>query len=437
MENPQSAHAGTAAPGPESPTAVAAPASEAGTAPDPEPAATGTSRATGTGTTPETSAEPETITALEASAVLEVSPEPAPIGPIPEPDAAIAAAEQAAARGRARALDLPADGFGRLAEVSVWIAAAQGASPPRPITRARAVLLAADHGVAAGGLYPWPAGATARRAAAVAAGGSPLAVLARRGGVGLRVVDVAVADTADEATPAPATGYRVRAGNGRIDQDDALTVPELDLAFATGRRLADEEIDGGADLLVTGALGVGADTAAAVVIAALRDLEPIDVVDRGDGSDDERWMLRTAAIRDALRRVRPFASDPRSVLRVAGGADLAALTGLLIQAALRRTPVIIDGVPGCAAALTAERIAPGARAWWLVGAEPGDPAATHAVGTLGLRSFIDLKTRTDDGSGALAAATLVIDAVETAVDLDAAAATVRRPDDDLNIPDIT
>ncbi|WP_232425348.1 nicotinate-nucleotide--dimethylbenzimidazole phosphoribosyltransferase [Pseudofrankia inefficax] len=433
MENPQSARAGTATPGSESPGAPAAPA---GAAADTEnnPNAAGLTAAVPIEVDAAPASETDPAPAAPAASG------PAPIDPVPEPDAAVAAAEQAAARARARALDLPADGLGRLAEVSVWIAAAQGVSPPRPITRARALLLAADHGVATAGLYPWPAGATARRAAAVATGGSPLAVLARRADVGLRVVDVAIAEPAGAPAPAaaaPTDGYRVRGGNGRIDQEDALTVPELDLAFETGRRLADEEIDGGADLLVAGALGVGADTAAAVVVAALRDLEPIDVVDRGDGSDDERWMLRTAAIRDALRRARPFASDPRSVLRVAGGADLAALAGLLVQAASRRTPVIIDGAPGCAAALAAERIAPGARAWWLVGAESGDPAAKHVVGTLGLRPLVDLSTRADDGTGALAAAALVIDAVETAVDLDAAAATVRHADDELSIPDIT
>jgi nicotinate-nucleotide--dimethylbenzimidazole phosphoribosyltransferase len=358
---------------------------------------------------------------------------------VPEPDLAVAAAERAAARHRARALDLPVDGLGRLTEVAVWIAAAQGASPPRPITRARAVLLAADHGVAASGLYPWPPGATARRAAAVAAGGSPLAVLGRRAGVSIRVVDVGLAagpDDPPDGSPDPA-GYRVRAGNGRIDREDALSVDEVDAALAVGGRLADEEIDAGADLLVTGALGVGADTAGAVVVAALRDLEPIDVVDRGDGSDDERWMLRTAAIRDASRRARPFAADARSALRVAGGADVTALAGLLVQAARRRTPVIVDGVAGCAAALAADRLAPGARAWWLVGTASADPAAGQATNALGLDPLVDLRTRADDGSGALAAASLVIAAVETAVDLDAAAATVKPTDTDLNVPDIT
>ncbi|MBL7516615.1 nicotinate-nucleotide--dimethylbenzimidazole phosphoribosyltransferase, partial [Frankia sp. CNm7] len=229
------------------------------------------------------------------------------------------------------------------------------------------------------------------------------------------------------AGPPAKAGYRVRPGNGRIDREDALSVAEVDRALAVGRRLADEEIDAGAAPPVTGALGGGADTAAAVGVAALRDAEPIDVVDRGDGGDDERWMLRTAAIRDALRRTRPFATAPRSVLRVAGGADLAALAGLLVQAALRRTPVIIDGRAACAAALAAERMAPGARAWWLVGGDCPDPAARQAVAALGLTPLVDLGIRAEDGTGALAAAALAMVAVETAADLEAAAAAAPLP----------
>jgi nicotinate-nucleotide--dimethylbenzimidazole phosphoribosyltransferase len=411
-------------------------------------------------------------------------PDPAEIGAVPAPDPAVAAAERSATRRRARALDLPADALGQLAEIAAWIAAAQGMSPPRPVSRARAVLLAGDHGLAAAGLYPWPPGATARRAAAIERGGSPLAVLARRAGVALRVVDVALAgpggaagaatgaaEAAAAGTEAPATageaaaanteaantetagatasgpgtpsgppagdGYRVRAGSGRADREDALGLAEFDRAFATGRRLADEEADAGTDLLITGVLGVGADTAAAIIVAALRDLEPIDVVDRGDGSDDERWMLRTAAIRDALYRARPFAADPRSVLRIAGGADLAALAGLLVQAALRRTPVIIDGSAACAVAMAAERIAPGAKAWWLVAGSSPDPAAAQALRALGLPPLLDLRIHTDDGTGALAAAALVTAAVETAAELAAAAAEAADPAAQATVPDIT
>jgi len=374
-------------------------------------------------TEPQAPANDESTAGTSPAATVSWVGGPTGIGDVPEPDAATAATERAAARRRARALDLPRGALGRLDDVTAWLAAVQGASPPRPIERARAILLAADHGIADAGLYPWPAGATARRLAAVAAGAAPLAVLARRAGVGLRLVDIGIAAVADGDPAGKDAGrYRVRPGNGRIDRDDALTVGEIEQAFATGRRLADEEIDAGADLLIPSAPGVGADTAAAVVVAALRGHEPIDVVDRGDGGDDARWMLRTAAIRDALRRAVPFATDARSVLRVAGGADLAAVAGLLVQAALRRTPALLDGPAVCAAALAAERIAPGARAWWQVGNDCPDPAARQAAKALGLSPLLDLRIHADDATGAFAAAAFVAAAVETAADLEAAAA---------------
>ena len=83
---------------------------------------------------------------------------------------------------------------------------------------------------------------------------------------------------------------------------------------------------------------------AAVLIAALTGIEPVAVVGRGTGIDDRAWMRKTAAIRDALRRARKVIDDPEALLRTSGGADIAALAGFLAQAAVRRTPVLLDGV---------------------------------------------------------------------------------------------
>ncbi|MBX6388288.1 MAG: nicotinate-nucleotide--dimethylbenzimidazole phosphoribosyltransferase [Frankia sp.] len=361
-------------------------------------------------------------TSVDAPAPAGASPSPAGVAveipPVPELNPAATDAERVSTRHREQALGLPAGHLGRLADVATWLAGVQGHSPPRPLARVRALVLAADHEVTEAGMYPWPPDTSTRRAKAALAGGSPLAVLARRDGVGVRVVDVGLRHPLEGDDG----GYRVRAGNGRIDRAEALTVAEGEAAFAAGRRLADDEIDAGADLLVPGALGVGADTAAAVVVAALRDAEPIEVLDRGDGSDDARWMLRAAAVRDALRRTRPFAGNPRSVLRVSGGADLMALAGLLVQASLRRTPVLLDGSAVTAAALAAERIAPGASRWWRLASASPDPAAQLAAKALELDPLLDIGVRADDGTGALAAVALVQAAAEAAVDLAAAAA---------------
>jgi nicotinate-nucleotide--dimethylbenzimidazole phosphoribosyltransferase len=132
------------------------------------------------------------------------------------------------------------------------------------------------------------------------------------------------------------------------------------------------------------------------------------VVGRGTGVDDAGWMRKAAAIRDALRRGRPVRREPVALLRTVGGADLAAMAGFLAQAAARRTPVLLDGMVVGAAALVAEELAPGARAWWLAGHRSVEPAHTLLLEHLGLEPLLDLGMRLGEGSGALAALPLVL-----------------------------
>ena len=135
-------------------------------------------------------------------------------------------------------------------------------------------------------------------------------------------------------------------------------------------------------------IGVGATTPASTIVAALTGTEPVAVIGRGSGIDDAGWMRKAAAVRDALRRAKPVAHDPLALLRVAGGADLAVLTGFCLQAAVRRTPVLLDGLVVGAAAVLADVLAPGAREWWLAAQrspEPAmaivlDPPRAHAAG---------------------------------------------------------
>lgn len=298
-------------------------------------------------------------------------------------------------------LAVPDGALGRLAELGCWLAAVQGTCPPRPPGRARIVAVAADHGVAARGVSAYGPGVTARQLATARDNAVPIAVLAPAAGASLRLVDVGVdGEPTDDR-------YRVRRGSGSIESADALTEAETEHAVALGRRIADEEIDSGADLLIPASLGVGATTPASVLVAALTGAEPVAVVGRGSGIDDGAWMRKAAAVRDGLRRARPHAGDPLALLRVAGGADLAVLTGFLVQAALRRTPVLLDGVVVGAAAVLAEKLAPGAREWWLVAQRSPEPAMTLACEHLELPPLLDLEIRMGDGTGAAAAVPLL------------------------------
>jgi nicotinate-nucleotide--dimethylbenzimidazole phosphoribosyltransferase len=243
----------------------------------------------------------------------------------------------------------------------------------------------------------------------VRSGGAAVGALARNADATVRVLDLSV----DADTPADVAVHKIRRSSGRIDREDALSLADAERAFAVGVAVVDEEVDGGADLLVPGDLGVGGTTVAAVLIAALTDTEPIKAIGRGSGIDDRAWMRKVVVIRDALRRARPFAGDPLALLAVAGGADVAAMTGFLLQAAVRRTPVLLDGVLSAAAALVATAVTPSATAWWLAAHRSAEPAHATALAHLDLPPVLDLGIRAGEGTGALAVLPLLRAAVRS------------------------
>jgi len=334
----------------------------------------------------------------------------APLAPAPVDAAARAAAEE-----RLAALATPAGALGRLGDLAVWLSATTGEVPPPALTgpgEVRLVVLAGDHGVATHGVSAYPAAITPAMVRTVAAGRAGVSSLASAHDVVVRVLDVGVDVPLDEAAylgglDAAVTDRRVRRGSRPIHLEDALTTEECAAALDLGRALVDEELAAGGRLLLTGDLGIGNTTVAAALVAASLGLSADEVVGRGTGVDADGLARKSAVVEAALRRTRDRDDDPLACLTALGSADLAATTGFLVEAALRGVPVLLDGLMSVACALLAERIAPGASAWYAAGHRSTEPAQSLALEKLGLEPLLDLGLRLGEGSGAVAAVPLV------------------------------
>ncbi|MGP4113055.1 nicotinate-nucleotide--dimethylbenzimidazole phosphoribosyltransferase [Streptomyces sp. 4N509B] len=320
---------------------------------------------------------------------------------------------------RRKRVAVPPRALGRFDELGSWLSTAQARVPVTPIRQPRAVLFAGDHGVAALGVSARPAGGAVELVRATLEGVSPTAVLARHAGIPLRVVDLSLACPREEL-PEEVTRHRVRDGSGRLDVEDTLTPEETERAFRAGMAVADEEADSGSDLLVLGDVSVGGTTAAGVLIAALCGTDASVVTGRGgERVDDLTWMRKCAAIRDGLRRARPHLGDQLRLLGAVGGADLTAMTGFLLQCAVRRTPVILDGVVSAACALVAQRVAFRSPDWWLAGQASGEPGQAKALDRMSLEPLLDHGVTAGEGTGALLALPLVLAAAALAAELPA------------------
>ena len=302
-------------------------------------------------------------------------------------------------------LTKPRGSLGRLEEIGVRLCAVYGTCPPpvpEPVTVA---VFAADHGVVAEGVTPWPQEVTAQMVANFGAGGAAINVLARHAGATVVVVDVGVATP----IPAPDGTYRKRtvaSGTRNLAVEAAMTLAEARAALDVGVAEAAEAVTGGARLLVTGDMGIGNTTAAAAVIAACTGRPAAEVTGRGTGIDDAALRRKTSVIDHAVARIAPDAG-PLEVLAEVGGLEIAALCGFIVGAASGGVPVVVDGVIAAAAALLAATFNPDVVGYLIAGHRSSEPGSGIVLERLGLSPVLDLAMRLGEGSGAALAVPVV------------------------------
>ncbi|MGI9623646.1 MAG: nicotinate-nucleotide--dimethylbenzimidazole phosphoribosyltransferase [Acidimicrobiales bacterium] len=310
---------------------------------------------------------------------------------------------ESAAEERQLRLTKPAGSLGDLELIGNRLASISGRCPPQIPRQAVVCLFAADHGVVASGVTPWPQSVTAAMVENIALGGAGINAIADTVGAEILLVDIGV--VGDLSSLDAVHHAKVSDGTKNLAVEAAMSASDATAALDVGVGVADAAIDGGADLVVTGEMGIGNTTASAALIAALAPASPREVTGRGSGIDDDHYVRKADIVAAAVDRCRGF--SPEQVLAEVGGLEIAALAGLIVGAASRRVPVLVDGVICCAALLVAERLVPGVVDYCFAGHRAVEPGAHVVHEELSLRPVLDLNLRLGEGSGACLAVPVV------------------------------
>jgi nicotinate-nucleotide--dimethylbenzimidazole phosphoribosyltransferase len=314
------------------------------------------------------------------------------------------AAAMSEARLRQAQLTKPTGALGVLEDASVALCGIQGTCPPRRIARPVVAVFAGDHGVHAQGVSPWPQEVTAAMVANFRAGGAAINVLARQVGAEVVVVDMGVA--ADLEPGPDLLDHKIRSGTSDLALEPAMTSAEALAGLLAGVQVADRLVDAGHDILLTGDMGIANTTPSAALVAALAGVDPAQVTGRGTGADDAALARKVEVVAGALVS-RPVTADPVETLASLGGFEHAGIAGLVLGAARRRVPVVLDGVIAGSAALVAQALAPAAVGYCFAGHRSVEPGHAVALAQLGLRPLVDLDLRLGEGTGAVLALPLV------------------------------
>jgi nicotinate-nucleotide--dimethylbenzimidazole phosphoribosyltransferase len=333
----------------------------------------------------------------------------ASLGPIASPDEAVA-------RETARLLDektKPPGSLALLESLACRLAAIRGAVPTGPLTPA-IVVAAGDHGVAEEGVSAYPQAVTGQMLANFASGGAAVSVLARQAGARLIVVDAGVLDppSVDGIRSAVVDGVR---GTANLAAGPAMSREVAVGLIERGIALARELAGDGIQLIALGDMGIGNTTAGSALCAALLPGDPAAVCGPGTGLDPAGVERKIDVVRRALSAnglgTDGAVRDPIGVLAAVGGLEIAFLVGVMLGAAERRVPIVLDGFITGAAALVASVLEPAASGCMIAATRSPEPGHGLVLDRLGLQPLLDLSLRLGEGSGAALALPLLRSAV--------------------------
>ena len=304
--------------------------------------------------------------------------------------------EQQKTRTRLDAIAKPLDGLGQFEKLLVQIAGITGTDEIR-IDKRAILAMCADNGIVAEGVTQTSRDVTAIVAVNMATGRSSVNRMAAVGSTEVLATDIGISTEVD------CEGLRkrkVRKGTADFLKEPAMREAEALQAIEEGILWVRECKEQGYQILGTGEMGIGNTTTSTAVGCALLGLTPEEVTGRGAGLDDAGLARKKTVIARAIKKYDLYGKDALTVLRTVGGLDIAGIAGIFIGGALYRVPIVLDGMITAVAALVADRLVPGTRAFMLASHLSKEPITRKIMEELGLHPVIQADLALGEGTGA-------------------------------------
>jgi nicotinate-nucleotide--dimethylbenzimidazole phosphoribosyltransferase len=301
----------------------------------------------------------------------------------------------------------PQASLGQLERVAARLAETQQRIAVQTKPR-RIVLFAGDHGVVESGVSAWPCAITTAMMATIARGRASSSALARATGCDLRLVDVGSLTPLTAPLPDFVSVQRVAAGTSNLAHGPAMSEMQFDAAWNIGAGEAQAAVAQGYRVLVAGEMGIGNTTPAACLTALLTGIDAATATGKGAGADDATRANKQHIVARAVARERSALSvDPKVAIAALCGFEIAAMAGFYAAAATAGATILLDGYVTTAAALIAQRLAPGSAKQMIAAHLSAEPGHRFALNALGLTPMLDWDMRLGEGTGALTALPLL------------------------------
>ncbi len=287
----------------------------------------------------------------------------------------------------------PLGSLGLLEGLMLRLGLIQGSLSPQ-LRDPQLMVFAGDHGLTAQGVSAYPSEVTWQMVENFLAGGAAVSVLARQHGLEMTVVDAGVAH---DFAPRPGLIIaKIAKGTQDASLHSAMSIDQCATAIAAGKNLLRQRPG---NALLLGEMGIGNTSSAALLLARLSGAPIEECAGRGTGLDDA-GLTRKISVLETVLQKHAHAKEPLQALAAFGGFEIAMMVGAILQAALERRVIVVDGFITSAAVLVAARLQPAVLERCVFAHHSEERGHTLMLQACGATPLLNLSLRLGEGSGA-------------------------------------
>ncbi|MBN2866417.1 MAG: nicotinate-nucleotide--dimethylbenzimidazole phosphoribosyltransferase [Thiotrichales bacterium] len=243
--------------------------------------------------------------------------------------------------------------LGRLDELVLKLASHQQTDCPS-INSVWVALFAADHGVAVEEVSEFEATQSSQWVVDLCSGRAVSNVLIKEANAAYEIIDVGLNDTLSKNEHF--VDAKIANGTQNFVTEAAMTQAQLIDALEVGIAAAERAKEAGADLFVSGELGVANTTSALAMTAVLSGKPVMELLEIGKKRVMRSERHKAEVIEKALALHQEHLTSPLKILQHLGGFETAALCGAYIRCAQLGITIVVDGLMSTVAAWIADLV---------------------------------------------------------------------------------
>jgi nicotinate-nucleotide--dimethylbenzimidazole phosphoribosyltransferase len=306
----------------------------------------------------------------------------------------------AKAQARLDTLTKPKGSLGRLEEIAARVVAIS--RNLKPSVKNKVIFtMAGDHGVCDEGVSAYPQEVTPQMVYNFLRGGAGINVLARNVGAEVIVVDMGVKEKIKADKVRNFKDKKIAFGTKNFAKEHAMTREEALKSVLGGIEVFNEAYaEAKIELVGVGDMGIGNTTPSSAIVAAVTGEDAALVTGRGTGIDDTSYARKIDAINKGLSLHKPDPKDPIDVLSKVGGFEIGGIAGVILAAASKKVPVVVDGFIASCGALIAFEMCPAVKDYMFFAHQSVEAGQLAILRHVGQRPLLNLDMRLGEGTGA-------------------------------------